>query len=201
MKMFRAILIGILFCHSTIAQSFKEEMALYREKYINDLIAEERHPITADDKNYIRYYDADESFRVNATFVKTENAQPIDMPTSAGKIKKYLEYGTLSFSIENKSCTLKIYQSVALMEKPEYKDYLFLPFTDPTNGKETYINGRYLELSTKDISDNKVVIDFNKAYNPYCAYSDGFNCPKPPEENNLKVKIKAGEKQFAKQRH
>jgi uncharacterized protein (DUF1684 family) len=201
MRLFQKIFFLLLLHQSVFAQSYKEELAAYREKYINGLIAEERRPITAEDKPYIRYYDADEQYKIVAAFIKTEKAQPIDLPTSAGKIKKYLEYGTLEFILHSQPCTLKIYQSVALMEKSEYKNYLFLPFTDATSGDETYINGRYLEFSTNDIKDGKLVIDFNKAYNPYCAYSDGFNCPKPPEANDLKAKIEAGEKQFGVVRH
>lgn len=77
-------------------------------------------------------------------------------------------------------------------------DYLFIPFKDKTNGAATYGGGRYLELRMGEIIDNKVVIDFNKCYNPYCAYSEGFNCPIPPLENHLDIKIEVGEKMFAK---
>jgi len=75
---------------------------------------------------------------------------------------------------------------------------LFIPFADVTSGDETYGTGRYIDISTKDIINNTVVIDFNKAYNPYCAYSNGYNCPIPPAENYLAVAIKAGERSFAK---
>jgi uncharacterized protein (DUF1684 family) len=86
------------------------------------------------------------------------------------------------------------------MAVPEYKDHLFLPFTDLTSGEETYTAGRYIDLSFEDIIDNKVVIDFNKAYNPYCAYVSGkYNCPIPPRENTLSVAILAGEKNYGKE--
>jgi len=84
------------------------------------------------------------------------------------------------------------------MGTEEYKNYLFLPFTDATTGVETYESGRYIDLQTGDIKNNQVVIDFNKAYNPYCAYVSGvYNCPIPPRENHLPVAILAGEKRFA----
>ncbi len=85
------------------------------------------------------------------------------------------------------------------MAVAEYKDQLFLPFTDLTSGEESYAAGRYIDLIFDDILDNKVIIDFNKAYNPYCAYVSGkYNCPIPPRENSLNVAILAGEKNFGK---
>jgi uncharacterized protein (DUF1684 family) len=90
-----------------------------------------------------------------------------------------------------------VYQSEELMKLPDYADYLFLPFTDATSGEESYANGRYIDLRIKDIGNNQYTIDFNKAYNPYCAYVSGkYNCPIPPAENNLAVAIRAGEMKF-----
>lgn len=92
---------------------------------------------------------------------------------------------------------LNLYQSQDLLQNEQYKTYLFLPFTDATTGKESYHAGRYIDLKMEDIIDGKVVIDFNKAYNPYCAYVTGrYNCPIPPSENNLSIAIIAGEKDY-----
>jgi len=77
-----------------------------------------------------------------------------------------------------------------------YRDYLFLPFKDATNGDSTYGGGRYIDIRMSEINNNTLTIDFNKAYNPYCAYSDGFNCPVPPLENHLEVALEAGERKF-----
>jgi len=92
---------------------------------------------------------------------------------------------------------LTVYKSISLSKNAAYADYLFLPFTDQTNASETYAGGRYIDLKTKDFTNNQVVIDFNKAYNPYCAYGGGYACPKPPDENKLDIKLEAGEKVFA----
>ncbi len=82
---------------------------------------------------------------------------------------------------------------------PKYKDYLVLLFSDATTGKETYEAGRYIDFTTGDIKNNMLVIDFNKAYNPYCAYEKGkYNCPIPPIENKLSIAITAGEKIYDK---
>jgi hypothetical protein len=94
---------------------------------------------------------------------------------------------------------LIVYRNPALAKMPEYKDYLFLPFTDETNGKGTYAGGRYIDMNTADFKNNRVTIDFNKAYNPYCAFGGGYQCPKPPDENHLNITIEAGEKNFARQ--
>ena len=84
------------------------------------------------------------------------------------------------------------------MQTEKYRNYLFVPFTDATTGDESYGSGRYLEFYIADIQNNTLQLDFNKAYNPYCAYAAGYKCPIPPRENNLPLAIKAGEKNFAK---
>jgi uncharacterized protein (DUF1684 family) len=87
------------------------------------------------------------------------------------------------------------------MQRAEYKNYLFIPFTDATNGTDTYEGGRYIDLSIPDIKDTNVIVDFNKAYNPYCCYTGGYDCPIPPKENALTVAINAGEMKYKKQVH
>jgi hypothetical protein len=81
---------------------------------------------------------------------------------------------------------------------PEYRDYLFLPFKDATSGQETYGGGRYLDLRTGDIQNGQVMLDFNRSYNPYCAFKEGYPCPIPPKNNVLSVSIEAGEKAYSK---
>jgi uncharacterized protein (DUF1684 family) len=92
---------------------------------------------------------------------------------------------------------LTVYRNIALTKIQQYHDYLFLPFTDTTNGTATYTGGRYIHLREGDFKDGIVVIDFNKAYNPYCAFAGGYACPKPPDENQLAIAVQAGEKAFA----
>ncbi|HVF96436.1 MAG TPA: DUF1684 domain-containing protein [Flavisolibacter sp.] len=108
-------------------------------------------------------------------------------------------YGTAFFQLNGKSLQLNLYKSQEEMTNPAYRNYLFLPFTDSTSGNETYQSGRYIDLTTTDIKDNKLMVDFNKAYNPYCAYVSGvYNCPIPPKENALPIAVRAGEKAFSK---
>lgn len=136
------------------------------------------------------FFEIDSNYRIEATFVRTLNALPFQMKTSSGSLPIYEKYGEAIFYLEGEKITLSIYQSHTLREKEEYKNHLFLPFTDATSGAETYLGGRYLDLEIPE--GNTIVIDFNKAYNPYCAYADGYSCPVPPQENNLGVKILAG---------
>jgi uncharacterized protein len=198
MKKYNLLAVFFILTNVCFSQSLTEEIKAHREKYKKDFLTEKRSPLKAEDIQYLQFYDADESFRMKATFKKTENAKPFDMATMNGSTKKYIEYGTLLFMIHGNQFTLKIYQNILLLDDPKYKDHLFLPFTDLTNGNDTYMNGRYLDFTTADIKNDLLMIDFNKAYNPYCAYSSGYSCPKPPQENNLQIEIKAGEKKFGK---
>lgn len=123
------------------------------------------------------------------------------MNTSSGMKKKHFIYGLLSFKLHDSFVQLYVYQSAALMKLEKMKDYLFVPFGDATSGFESYGGGRYMEFNIPDIKNKKLIFDFNKAYNPYCAFTTGFNCPIPPMENLLKVSIRAGEKDYGKPAH
>jgi uncharacterized protein (DUF1684 family) len=137
------------------------------------------------------FFPVDLKYRVTAKFVRTENAEPFDLPTSSGKTKPYREYGKASFTLDGKSYTLTLYQSLDLIKQAKYRVNLFLPFHDATNEKETYGGGKYLDL--KIPKGSSIVLDFNQSYHPYCAYNAyDYNCPVVPEENRLPVEIRAG---------
>jgi uncharacterized protein (DUF1684 family) len=194
----KRLLILFLLCSGfASAQNYNDSLRTFREKYKQDFMEDERSPIKEKENlKFIQFFEPDVSYRITANFMKADSATPFEMATLNGKSKTYVEYGTLSFFLNGKNYKLKVYQSVALLAKPAFKDHLFLPFTDETNGDETYGSGRYMDFSVSDIHDNKLVIDFNKAYNPYCAYSSGYSCPKPPQDNALPIKILAGEKKY-----
>lgn len=139
------------------------------------------------------FFPPDLQYRVEATLTVTDDATFFPMMTSSQVPKEYRTYGTLQFILKGVSYTVPVYQSKMLMTMPQYKDYLFFPFTDLTNGKLTYAAGRYIGL-TIPASGNKIILDFNQAYNPYCAYSDGYSCPIVPADNHLNVEILAGVK-------
>lgn len=138
------------------------------------------------------FFEPEEKFNVLASYRLRKKGKVISVPTSADKIKSYREFAVVTFRLEGKKYTLMVYQPVPVM--PLYRNHLFLPIKDLTAPAETYGGGRYMDLSTSDFQNGKVRIDFNRLYNPYCAFSEGWNCPIPPKENHLNVRIEAGEK-------
>jgi uncharacterized protein len=140
----------------------------------------------------LSYFPPDLKFKVNANLVPIENKKVVVLPTSDGKEKKYLEYAFAEFSLEGKENKLVILE---IMDAGPYRGTLFLAFADATSTIETYGAGRYIDLK-KIPGATTMVLDFNKAYNPYCAYSDNFSCPFPPKENVLTIAVKAGEKRY-----
>ena len=136
------------------------------------------------------FYEINKDFRVVADFKLIEQPLFIMMKTSTTRLSKYKEYAIVSFTLRGKAHKLIVYQSTKPPSEPKYIDYLFLPFTDLTNGEQTYDVGRYLDLKIPD--GDTIVLDFNKAYNPYCAYSKNYSCPIPPEENHLMIEVNAG---------
>jgi uncharacterized protein len=153
------------------------------------------------DRKYFRFFPIDPSYSIKATFEKIADTIGFTMKTSGAVTKQYYKYGKVSFSLRDTLMELYLYQSKDLVKTDLYKDYLFIPFTDGTTGDESYGSGRYLDFTIGNITNNSLLIDFNKAYNPYCAYATGFHCPLPPKENFLKISIMAGEKVFGKSIH
>ncbi|WP_233603808.1 MULTISPECIES: DUF1684 domain-containing protein [unclassified Pedobacter] len=181
---------------NAFAQSYTEKIAKHREAYKQDFITDSRSPLKKKDLENLHFYDADSNYKVLADVALLQNEKVFKMPTYDGTSSDYFRYAHVSFSLKGKKLQMTLYKSVALSANPVYKDHLFLPFTDETNRKTTYGGGRYIDLDTKAIENNKIEIDFNKAYNPYCAYSDGYRCPVPPEENDLQLAVAAGEKLY-----
>jgi uncharacterized protein (DUF1684 family) len=183
-----------LAAQSPYTQQIAEHRAQYKQAFMDD----ERAPLDSAGVQQLAFYPADSAYRITAQFERTKKAEPFDMATYSGITKPYVQYGTLSFQLQDTTLQMAVYQSLRLVRMPQYRDYLFIPFKDLTNGEATYGGGRYMDVSKKDIQDGQLVIDFNKAYNPYCAYSEGYNCPIPPRANHLQIAIEAGEQAFEK---
>lgn len=192
------LIIFTIFTLKTNAQTYQESISKHREAYKNEFLKDEEGPIRKEDMSYFDFYEPDTIYRVKCQFKVKKDPSTFKIPTVDGKQKEYFKYGVLSFEINGKKLILNVYRSLSLMNNPKYRNYLFIPFKDQTSGKETYGGGRYLDLQTTDIQGDSVILDFNKAYNPYCAFSSGFSCPIPPKENHLKARIEAGEKNFKK---
>lgn len=125
----------------------------------------------------------------NLSLTPTESFKPIK--TTSALVQEYRVFGIAHFQLHGHAYSLPVYQSKNLLQIPAYVDYLFLPFTDLTTGDESYGGGRYLRLRIPKEGD-ALVINFNLAYNPYCAYNEKYSCPLVPKENDLPVAIRAG---------
>lgn len=136
------------------------------------------------------YYPINYKFRIKAHFERTEGEKEFGMKTTTDRLPIYVRYGIAHFSFEGKHYKINIYQNVKLSKTEKYKDYLFLLFTDKTSGIESYAGGRYIDLRIP--KTNEIIIDFNKAYNPYCAYNHKYSCPIPSEEDYFDMEILAG---------
>ncbi|MFL9843520.1 DUF1684 domain-containing protein [Flavobacterium rhizosphaerae] len=143
------------------------------------------------------FYPVDMQYCVTAKLVRTPNEKPFDMATTTARTSKHVKYGELHFTLKGKKCRLDVFRNLELARLDKYKDYLFLPFTDLSSGEESYGGGRYIDLKMPTKGDT-LQVDFNTAYNPYCAYNHEYSCPIPPSQNYLEVDVKAGVKAFKK---
>lgn len=142
----------------------------------------------------LAYFPPDPKFRVRAKLNNDPNPQRIVLATSKGVPRDMVRHGIFEFEIEGAAQRLAAYKSVPQPGPHHESESLFVPFRDATSGKETYGAARYLDIEEE--RGDEYVIDFNLAYNPYCAYSDDYVCPFPPRENWLSIPIRAGEKDF-----
>lgn len=196
MNKFFVLAIFLLSCSFLSAQSHAEEVKAFQEKMNHDFSNTEK-PLSKKQRKKFKghdFFEINNKYRVVAKLEKVDNAVPFLMKTTTSRLPEYKVYGNATFIIDGKEFTLPVYQSEKI--SPGYEAHLFFPFTDMTNGNETYSGGRYIDLTIPE--GNSIIIDFNKAYNPYCAYNGGYSCPIPPKENDLPIKILAGTKYDAK---
>lgn len=142
-------------------------------------------PLTGEQKKSFRglnYFDENPDLRLEAAIEAFESQEEILMQTSTGEVQSFRRYGKFSFAVDGEQVELTVYAN---------RHGFFLPFIDSLAGNETYPAGRYLEPVV--LPDGRFLVDFNLAYNPYCAYNDQWSCPLPPAENRLKAPIRAGE--------
>jgi hypothetical protein len=189
-----SLLFGVFITSAqTETLNYAGEIAAHRAEYKQHFLANERSPLKAEDLPDLRFYEPDIRYRFDCAFERTPDEKPFDLPTYSGITKPFVKYGVLSFQWEGTTYRLAVYQNLLLKNVP----HLFLPFKDASNGEASYGGGRYIDLKIEDIEQGWLTLDFNKCYNPWCCYSDGYNCPIPPTENHLDIAIEAGEKMFA----
>lgn len=140
------------------------------------------------------YFEIVPEYIVPAKFKRIENGRIFEMKTTTDRLPEYQDYAELIFKLGDSTYTLHAYQNVAFSIKPDYDSSLFIPFNDYTNGIESYGGGRYIDI--KIPKGNRIILDFNRSYNPYCVYNDRYSCPVPPDENKLELRIEAGVKKY-----
>ncbi|CAH0999696.1 hypothetical protein LEM8419_00996 [Neolewinella maritima] len=138
----------------------------------------------------LNFYPIDPAYVVVADFTRYSEPEIIEMKTSSARLAEFRVYGRATFELQGEELALDVYETTNPNVPEEYAGLLFLPFRDATSGKETYGGGRYIDLPSPE--GDELLIDFNQAYQPYCAYSDGFSCPVPPAQNDMTVAIRAG---------
>jgi uncharacterized protein (DUF1684 family) len=167
-------------------REFQEELdASYKDRDESPLENRDRRRFQG-----LEYFPIDQKYSVTAQVIYTPDSEPFNMPTTIPRENIHWKYADLVFELDGQEYTLEVYQSQNLLNDEEYADYLFLPFLDLTNGEGSYGGGRYLDLRIPD--GNTIEIDFNKAYNPYCAYNSRYSCPLVPRVNRLMTRIEAG---------
>ncbi len=186
-----ALFLTIYYSMNGNEENYQFQINKYRNDSEKSLTIGKDAPISNERQlKNIQYFPINMDYRVDATIERFKEFKTLEMVTNQNEKVNYIYYATLSFELFDEA-----YQLILFQNQENVTDF-FLPFGDLTNGDSSYGTGRYLNVK---VSENKLIeLDFNKAYNPYCAYNDNFSCPIPPKENRLNVKIEAGEKTFFK---
>lgn len=164
------------------------ELEQYRAAKDEFMKSDPRSPLTPEQKRTFKglsYFPENPSLRLEVEVEEFPQKERVDMLTSTGDVQSYLRFGRLKFTLEGQEAQLTLYAD---------RNGYFLPFVDSLAGAETYPAGRYLE--PEPLENGKFLVDFNYAYNPYCAYNDLWSCPLTPAENRLKLPVRAGEKLY-----
>lgn len=175
---------------------WKEELERER-KFKNDFfLAHPKSPLPESERvefKRLEYYPPNIDYKFELKLHEFKEKNTIKILSTHGKEQEYIRWGEFRFKIHDKDCKLQVYKHGK--EKP-----LFIPFKDKTNGKETYSAGRYLDLRLQEhyLGEGVWILDFNRSYNPWCAYSENYTCPFVPPENWLSIPIYAGEKNYYK---
>lgn len=201
-KRLLTIILTISFALHTNAQEINEKKIIsqtqYWQKEMNEHFKNPKQsPLTDEDISHfdhLNFYPINLKYVVKAKLTYTPFSVEFKMPTTTERLPRYKKYAIASFTIDGKQYQLSLYQNLDLLEQGGHDDYLFMPFVDLTSGDESYGGGRYIDLEITD--EDYIIINFNLAYNPYCAYNERYSCPIPPKENSIDVKIEAGVKKY-----
>lgn len=164
------------------------QLSLYRAEKDEYFATDPHSPLTPEQKNVfegLQYFEENPDLRLTVDVDEFDVKDRTQIQTNTGDVQIYQRFGRFTFKVNGEEATLTVYLN---------ENGFFLPFADSQAGEETYGAGRYLE--PEELDDGKFLVDFNLAYNPYCAYNESWSCPITPPENRLKVPIRAGEKVF-----
>lgn len=168
---------------SELEEFRKRKDDFFKNHFQSPLSAEQKKNFTG-----LNYFPENQALRFVLELERYPDPERVEMQTSKGEVREYLKAGQFRFPVNGAQAALQVYESL-----DNEGDY-FVPFVDGTAPNETYGAGRYLE--PEQLGTDKFLLDFNLAYNPYCVYGDKWSCPIPPQENRLRVRIEAGEKNF-----
>jgi len=179
------------------AQTYKDSVVQWQYHYKREFLEDSRSPVKAQDTGFIRFFPVSRKWCVVATVRMTPDAKPFDMATHSGKTKKFRQWAKLRFADPLSRGRFHALSAFERVDPPAGDTIsrltLFIPFYDETNSGETYGGGRYMDIPKAAVKNGRLVLDFNKAYNPYCAFAEGFSCPISPAENKLPLVVRAGE--------
>lgn len=182
----------------TLFSNYRTEIEKDRNGTNIKFLYKENSPLTSEQKQDFKgliYFPVNKKYRIEATLTKNPEQKKIIMKTSTDRAPEYIHYGKVTFMIDSVIQELSVYQNAKALDMPDQENHLFVPFRDETTSLETYGGGRYIDCEIPESGD-KIILDFNKAYNPYCAYNHKYSCVLPPDENQLTIRIEAGEKNF-----
>lgn len=195
---FPTAILLLLLVRTSIAQSAQMDSLIwvnyeYRLETNQDFADSTKSPLTDEDRaefQSLNWFPIDTNYMVWAHLERTPQADTFVMATTREHDPRYRQYGLLHFELKGRAFKVPVYQNIKLAQKAGFEDYLFFPFTDLSNGASTYGGGRFLDF--KIPTAGQLLIDFNRAYNPLCAYNARYSCPIPPRENHLEIVIEAG---------
>ena len=191
------MLIGFISCNDLSSsdspiphRSYSDSLKQWRRTWDKELKTNPKSPIPKEHIESftgLQYFSPDSQW-IQKAFIKPPNhTEIIEISTTTDRIVQMIPFGEIRFTISEQNYVLTTFQDLG---NPKGK--LFIPFTDLTNGTDTYGGGRYLDIEIPQ--SDSFLLDFNRAYNPYCVYNHSFSCPIPPESNFINVRITAGEK-------
>lgn len=187
--------VAYMFTAAESPEAYIEKVEKERERQFKFIKFNVESPLNEEQRRsfqLLTFYDINPLYRVKARLIPIENKKVREVPLTDGSKEKYIEHSYAEFELGGQTNKLLLLQSV---KETDMRNF-FLAFADETSGKETYGGGRFLNV--RQDSKNSITIDFNLAYNPYCAYNPDYACPLPPKENLMTIAIEAGEKNYDK---